>query len=182
VAAIRIAPTDALSPSVLRDLRAMLDAAFADAAGDAAFTDDDWQHAIGGVHVWLSDGDRVVSHASLVERTMVCAGTRLGAGYVEAVATLAARRREGHGTTVVRRVGELIRERYPVGVLSTGAHPFYERLGWERWRGPTFVSAAHGLERTPDDDGGIMILCTPHTPVLDLDEAIVCDWRRGDVW
>ena len=80
------------------------------------------------------------------------------------------------------RIGELIQESYPLGVLSTGAYAFYESLGWERWRGPTFVDGPAGRVRTPADDGDIMILRTPRSPQLDLDGAIVCDWRLGDVW
>ena len=70
----------------------------------------------------------------------------------------------------------------PVGALSTGTHGFYASLGWERWRGPTFVDAPGGRTPTPDDDGDIMILRTSRSPRLDLDGAIVCDWRPGDVW
>jgi hypothetical protein len=66
---------------------------------------------------------------------------------VEAVATTAAHRRSGYGGTVMKHIGELIRERYVLGALSTGTHAFYETLGWERWRGqplstvPAAVSA-----------------------------------------
>ncbi len=80
------------------------------------------------------------------------------------------------------QIGNLIRKSYPLGVLSTGAHGFYETLGWERWRGPTFVDASEGRTPTPDDDGDIMVLRTPRSPRLDLDGPIVCDWRPGDVW
>jgi aminoglycoside 2'-N-acetyltransferase I len=161
----------------LNDLRAMLDAAF-----EGRFTEDDWHHALGGVHVWVNEDGQIISHASLVERTLVCSGNVLLAGYVEAVATVADRRRNGHGTAVMQRIGEIIQQRYALGVLSTGAPVFYERLGWERWRGPTSVSSPRGPERTPDDDGGVMILRTPTSPNLDLDQTIVCDWRPGDVW
>jgi aminoglycoside 2'-N-acetyltransferase I len=82
----------------------------------------------------------------------------------------------------MKHIGELICERYALGALSTGTHAFYETLGWERWRGPTFVDSPRGRERTPDDDGDIMILRTPRSPGLDLDGDIVCDWRLGDVW
>ena len=69
-----------------------------------------------------------------------------------------------------------------LGALSTGTSEFYGRLGWEPWRGSTFVNGLHGLERTPDDDGGILILRTPRSPHLDLDGDIVTDWRAGDAW
>ena len=103
-------------------------------------------------------------------------------GYVEAVATAEAHRRKGYGTMVMKSLGEMIRERYELGVLSTAAHSFYEALGWERWRGPTFVNSPRGRERTPDDDISVMILRTPRSPRLDLDGFLVCDWRPGDVW
>ena len=177
MAVLRAAPTVTLSPSFLHDLRALLDAAF---EGD--FSDDDWDHALGGIHVWLTGSRGLMSHGSLVDRSLQCSGTTLPVGYVEAVATAASHRRNGYGARVMGRIGELIQESYPLGVLSTGAYAFYESLGWERWRGPTFVDGPAGRVRTPADDGDIMILRTPRSPQLDLDGAIVCDWRLGDVW
>jgi aminoglycoside 2'-N-acetyltransferase I len=175
--ALHAASTDALSPSFLQDVRIFLDTAF-----EGEFTDEDWAHAIGGVHVWLIGARGLISYGSLIERTLVCSGQTSRVGYVEAVATVAAHRRNGHGTTVMKHIGELIRTRYALGALSTGTHAFYETLGWERWRGPTFVDGPRGRERTPGDDGDIMILRTSRSPALDLDGDIVCDWRLGDVW
>ena len=131
----------------------------------------------------MRDADAsVISHGSVVPRTIECAGHALHAGFVEAVATVTDRRREGHGSSVMSRLNEVISERYDVGVLSTGTPEFYETLGWERWRGPTFVDTPRGRERTADDDGDVMILRTSKSPDLDVDAPIVCDWRAGDVW
>jgi aminoglycoside 2'-N-acetyltransferase I len=173
---VHVAPTAALAAARLAGLRRMLDAAFDD------FSADDWEHALGGLHVWIEDAEGIVSHAALVERTLVCSGCTLRVGYVEAVATAPARQRQGHGRTVMQRVGALIRERHPLGALSSDLGAFYQPLGWEAWRGPTFVAAPAGPLRTPDDDGGVMILRTAGSPRLDLDGDIVCDWRPGDVW
>ena len=171
-------PTDGLSADFLRDLRTFLDGVFVD-----DFSDDDWNHALGGLHAWVSgDAGLLISHGSVVPRTIECDGHHLNVGYVEAVATLAERRREGHGSTVMVRLNTAIQEGYDLGVLSTGTPAFYETLGWERWRGPTFVDTPRGRERTADDDGDVMILRTSRSPRLDLDRAIVCDWRAGDVW
>lgn len=167
----------ALTSSQARQIRALLDAAF---EGD--FSDDDWAHALGGLHVWIEGPDGMVSHGSLVDRTLVCAGHSLRVGYVEAVATAAGSRGQGHGAAVMRRIGEVLRARYPLGALSTGTPAFYETLGWECWRGATCVDGHTGRQRTPGDDGDIMILRTAQTPDLDLDGDIVCDWRAGDVW
>ena len=184
-ATLHTAPSDALAPSRVGEIRALLETAF---EGD--FAEEDWEHAIGGTHVWVTSGEVgapatsevLVSHGSLVERTLVCSGERLTVGYVEAVATAASHRRQGHGTLVMRRLGQLIRATHPLGALSTGTHAFYETLGWERWRGATFVDSPTGRVRTPDDDHDVMILRTPRSPRLDLDGEIVCDWRTGDVW
>ena len=169
--------TDSLSTSLLQEVRGLLDAAF---EGD--FTDEDWHHAVGGVHVWTAGPMGIVSHGSVVPRSLVCDGQVLQVGYVEAVATAPSLRRQGHGRAVMGQIGALIRDRYALGVLSTGSHSFYEALGWERWRGPTFVDGPGGRQRTPDDDGSVMIFRTPRTPPLDLEGEIVCDWRTGDVW
>jgi aminoglycoside 2'-N-acetyltransferase I len=177
MATLHAAPSDALDSDFLRDLRAMLDGAF---EGD--FTDEDWGHAIGGVHIWLKGSQGLISHASLVERTLSSSGDTMRVGYVEAVATVAVQRHKGYAATVMTHIDELIRRRYALGALSTGTHALYESLGWERWRGPTFVDGPRGRERTPDDDGGVMILRTPRSPRLDLDGFLVCDWRPGDVW
>ena len=171
------APTADLSASFLDDLRSLLDVAF-----DGDFTDEDWAHALGGVHVWLMGPDGLIGHGSVIERNFVCSGEALRVGYVEAVATAPVHQRQGHGTRVMAHLGDLIRERYTLGVLSTGTDGFYSTLGWENWRGPAFVAGPHGPQRTPDDDGGIMILRTPSSPHLDLEGEIVCDWRAGDVW
>jgi aminoglycoside 2'-N-acetyltransferase I len=98
------------------------------------------------------------------------------------MATAAGHRRRGHGARVMTAIGALVRQQYPLGALSTGAYAFYESLGWVRWRGPTFVDGPDGRRPTPADDGDIMFLRTPRSPGLDLDQAIVCDWRPGDVW
>jgi aminoglycoside 2'-N-acetyltransferase I len=177
VVTLHAARTDTVARSVLQEFRALLDSAF---EGD--FTDEDWAHTTGGVHVWLRGSGGVISHASIVERRLECSGQPLRVGYVEAVATAAAHRRQGHGASIMRHIGELIRERYVLGALSTGAHAFYEAFGWERWRGPTFVDSPRGRERTPEDDGTIMILQTRRSPRLDLDGDIACDWRPGDAW
>ena len=174
---LQAAPSDTVPRSLLEAFRALLDSAF---EGD--FTDEDWAHTTGGVHVWLSGSGEVISHASIVERRLECSGQRLRVGYVEAVATAVAHRRQGHGASIMRHLGELIRERYVLGALSTGTHAFYEAFGWERWRGPTFVDTPRGRERTPEDDGTIMIIRTARSPRLDLDGDIGCHWRTGDVW
>jgi aminoglycoside 2'-N-acetyltransferase I len=166
-----------LSVSFQNDLRQMLDAAF-----ERDFSDDDWRHFTGGIHVWLLDGDTLISHGSLVPRTLESSGHRVLAGYVEGIATAEAYRRKGYGSQIMNRLNTLIRESYQLGALSTGTCAFYETVGWERWRGRTFVDGPDGRQATPNDDDSIMILRTSSSPSLALDGDIVCNWRAGDVW
>ena len=149
---------------------------------DGAFEDADWDHAVGGVHVILESDGEILAHAAVVERTLGIAGQRVRTGYVEAVATRIGHHGQGHGSTVMTEVNAIIRAGFELGALGTSRFSFYERLGWERWRGPSAVRSLGGLVRTPDEDGYILVLRTPTSPTLDLDAPISCDWRPGDVW
>jgi aminoglycoside 2'-N-acetyltransferase I len=124
--------TAGASGDVLVTVRHLLDRAF-----DDFDDDDDWDHALGGCHAVVTDGAdaTIVAHGSVVPRDLHVAGRALRAGYLEAVATAPNRQAEGVGSMVVAALGVVIRERYEFGALSTDAHRFYERLGWERWRG-----------------------------------------------
>ncbi len=174
---LHVTPSDALSTSSRQALRAMLDTAY-----DGDFSDTDWQHSLGGLHVWIEALGEPVSHASLVPRTLVTGGAPRHVGYVEAVATAAPFRRCGHASSVMRRINELIRQRYEIGALSTGEHGFYERLGWTLWRGPSFVMTAAGPQPTPDDDDGLMVFITGTSAHIELDGDLIADWRDGDPW
>ena len=178
---LRRLATEDLTPAEVAAIRAMLVAAFGPAEDDA-FGQDDWTHALGGVHFLLDiDGD-VVSHAAVVERTLEVAGRSLRTGYVEAVATSSDRQGRGHGSQVMTDATAHIRETFELGALGTGRHHFYERLGWSAWRGPAYVRTPTGDLRTPDDEGYILVLATPSSPPLDPTAPITCEWRPGDVW
>lgn len=149
---------------------------------DGGFGPEDAAHAMGGVH-WLAEADgRIVGHASVVPRTLEAGGRPLATGYVEAVAVLPGWRGRGIASRLMAAAGEHIRATFELGALSTGVHELYGRAGWERWRGPTFVRTATGLERTEDEDDGLMVLRTPRTPLLEGTEPLACDWRPGDAW
>ena len=179
--AVRRLATGELTSSEIAAIRALLAAAFWSDA-DERFTDDDWGHALGGVHFVLDVDGEIVAHASVVERELHVDGRALRTGYVEAVATAPGHEGAGYGTQVMRDVTAYIAERFELGALGTGVHGFYERLGWRTWTGPSSVRTADGDRPTADDDGYIMVLWTGSTPVLDPSAAISCDWRPGDVW
>ena len=149
---------------------------------DGDFSDHDWEHALGGLHALVWDGEELIGHGSLVQRRLLHRGRALRAGYVEAVAVRANRRGQGFGAAMMAALEQAIDGAYEVGALSTtdAAAGFYVARGWRVWRGATFVMADTGLERTPGDDDGVHVW--PGTAELDLDGDIACDWRAGDLW
>jgi aminoglycoside 2'-N-acetyltransferase I len=177
---VRGVPSRDLGPREVAALRDLLDAAWAN--DEERFTDQDWEHAVGGMHFLLEEDGEIRAHASVVERELHAGEHRLAAGYVEAVATWPAHQRRGFGTAVMREVGAHIDRKYPLGALDTGRSEFYERLGWVVWIGSTFVRTETGLVRTPEEDGAVLVRLTQTSPELDLSAPISCDWRPGDVW
>jgi aminoglycoside 2'-N-acetyltransferase I len=178
---LRVLRTPDLTDMEIAGIRRLMLDAFGTDEEDA-FTDDDWAHSIGGLHFVLDIDGEIVTHASLVERELHIGDRPLRTGYVEAVATSPGYEGRGHGSQVMEAVAGHIRGGYELGGLGSERHHFYERLGWETWRGPTFVRGADGPERTPEEDGYILVLRTPASPPFDLAETISCEWRVGDVW
>ena len=137
---------------------------------------------MGGVH-WLAEADgRLLGHASVVPRVLEADGVPIRTGYVEAVAVDPATQRRGVGSRLMTEAASHIADAYDLGALGTGEHPFYERLGWERWLGPTFERTAAGDVATPDEDGYVMVLRVGSSPALTLRERLSCEWRPGDSW
>lgn len=156
-----------------------------------------------GVHFIGRRGTDVVSHAMWVERRLYPQGLPpLRSAYVELVATRVAEQGKRFATAVMERVADEMRP-FDIGALSPAVPRFYERLGWEMWRGPLFVrggdrsaapegdtAAAWSLDATPaavpiteTPDEFVMVLRTPNTPAeLDLSAPLAVDWRRGEVW
>lgn len=177
-----------MNPRVVRSAgltdaeRGVLEALFTAAWPDETFSPEDVRHMLGGRHVLLERDGRIVSHAAVVRRTLWVGDREVACGYVEAMATWPHLQRRGFGTEVLRVVNDVIREGYELGGLCTGSHGFYERLGWERWRGRLFVRTREGPVPTPEEQGNVLVLTTPATGPLRVDTPLVCDWRPGDVW
>ena len=174
-------PAGGLTPAEVEAIRALLWAAFGEGPDDA-MTEEDWQHALAGTHFLVELDGEIVAYASVSERQIEVDGRSLRTGYVGAVATAVGRQRQGLGSLLMRAVATHIRERFELGALGTGRHHFYERLGWLTWRGPTMVRTAAGTQRTPDEDGYVLVLPTPTSPDLDLTGSISCHSRSGDAW
>jgi aminoglycoside 2'-N-acetyltransferase I len=174
---IRTAHTCELDRATLAAARAIFDAAFL-----GEFTEDDWEHGLGGIHALAYDGGELVGHASVVQRRMLYGGRALRTGYVEGVAVLAEHRRRGHGGAMMAALEEVIRGAYELGVLGAtddGA-ALYAARGWRRWEGPLYGLTPEGLRRTPAEEGHVFAL-EVGVP-LDLSRRLACDWRDGDLW
>ena len=144
-----------------------------------------WESIGPGVHVIAEEPDgAIAAHAAIVDRPLYPGTQVVRSGYVEAVAVKPQLQRSGMGTLVMTEIDRLIDQGYELGALGTGSQPFYERLGWVTWRGPTWIRHPDGRRaRSADEDGGIMVRLTPRTPAaLDLSQPIAVDWRPGEVW
>jgi len=123
----------------------------------------------------------LVSHALWVTRWLqINKGPLMRTAYVEAVATEKAFRGLGYATAIMKRVEKEI-QGYELGGLSPFSTAYYERLGWEQWRGLLYIRTAAGLVPTPGE-GQLMILRLPKTPTLDVHDSLSAEWREGELW
>lgn len=176
--AVREATTDELGAAGLAQVLDLCRACWP----DGSFSADDLAHASGGRHFLAEVGGRIVAHAAVVERRLEVDGRPLRAGYVEAVATLPAWRRQGIATRLMTAANRWIAARYEVGALSAAAPRLYERAGWEPWAGPLGVRTRDGVVASDPEAEQVMVLRTPATPPLTLREALTCEERAGDAW
>jgi aminoglycoside 2'-N-acetyltransferase I len=153
---VRRCHTAELTGAELDEARDLMAVAFADDFGE-----DDWAHALGGMHALVREQGRLVAHGALVLRHLLVAGRPLWCGYVEAVAVHPARRRAGLGSAVMASLEELA-PAYDLVALSASDDgvPLYESRGWLRWRGPTSAITPEGLPV------GVMIAARPAEEAL----------------
>ncbi|MBV9091868.1 MAG: GNAT family N-acetyltransferase [Mycobacteriaceae bacterium] len=173
----RLIHTCDLDNETLHSARELLADAF-----EGNFSDDDWEHALGGMHALVYHHGALIAHAAVVQRRLLYRGVPLRTGYVEGVAVREDWRGRGLGSALMNGAEQVIRGAYQLGALSPSesARELYAGRGWLQWRGATSVLAPSGLTRTPEDDTRVFVL--PVTVDLDTAADLVCDWRSGDVW
>ena len=134
------------------------------------------EHGEEAVHLLGFEGSALVCHALWVPcHVEAGTGQPMRAACVEAVAARPARQAKGLGSAAMRRlVEEIATAGFDLGVLWASDIGWYERLGWERWRGTVSQRCGGIIEPLPDDD--VMIHRLARTLVLDIGAPlIVCD-------
>ena len=175
--ALRVGHTAELGPDVLGRARQLLEQVF-----EADWTESDWEHALGGVHVMAFSGDLLVGHGAVVQRRLLYRGEALRTGYVEAFGVHSAYRRAGVGGRMMDVLEGVIARAFELGALSATdvAAEFYSKRGWLQWQGPLSALTPGGIRPTPEEAGGVYVL--PGTRQLDIHDSLGADWRDGDVW
>ncbi|MBT2673894.1 GNAT family N-acetyltransferase [Streptomyces sp. ISL-14] len=174
----RTAHTADLTAAELRAIRALLDGAF-----DGDFSDEDFEHGLGGMHALVQDGaGRLVAHGSVIMRRVRHRDRWLRVGYVEAVGVRSDARRTGLGGRVMAELERVIDRAYDAGMLSASDEgaALYAARGWEVWGGRVCALGPQGVVRLPDEEGSMFVrpaLAGPLDPAFEL----VFDWRDGDV-
>ena len=175
---VRTAHTADLTTVERARVRDLLDRAF-----DGGFTDHDWEHALGGLHVLVVDGGIPVAHAAVVQRRFRHDDRTRRGGYLEAVAVHPRWRGRGLATAVLGPAERIIDHAYELGALSASAaaRGLYLARGWLPWQGETWALSPSGPVRTADEDESTLVRIVPGT-ALHLTGSLACDWRDGDVW
>lgn len=132
-------------------------------------------------HVLLHSGTELAGHALWVARWLQAGDMSLmKTAYVEAVAVAPKQQGKGYATAVMKKLAESIDD-YELAALSPSDAGFYERLGWELWRGKLYARK-EGVIIPAKNESRCMILRLPETPVIDIDMPLSIEWRRGDIW
>jgi aminoglycoside 2'-N-acetyltransferase I len=153
----------------------------------AAHREDDFKNLFtyvpsGGWHFLAFHDQELVSHAIVTTRWLQPEGfPLLKTAYIDAVATLPTYQGQGYGSAVMRQLANDIDSEYLIACLETEKIGFYERLGWQTWRGPLAGRSEGGLIPTPEQHG-IMILRLSQTPRLDLDSMLTIECQTGRIW
>src|SRR5688500_5581622 len=136
----------------------------------------------GGLHFLAYYKEKLVSHALVTTRWLQPEGQPLlKTAYIDAVATLPVYQGHGYGSKLMRHLASEIDGEYIIACLETDRIMFYERLGWQTWRGPLAGRSEQGLIPTPEQNG-IMILRLSQTPALNLAAMLTIECQTERIW
>jgi aminoglycoside 2'-N-acetyltransferase I len=134
-----------------------------------------------GLHVLAYLKERLVGHAVVTIRWLLAGkGPLLRTAYVDAVATSPKDQGRGIGSAVMKHLASVVDD-CDIACLETDRVAFYERLGWEEWRGPLGGRSPEGFIPTPNQSG-IMVLRLARTPNLDLRQLLTIEAHPARIW
>jgi hypothetical protein len=165
-----------LTGAELDELREFLGGVFGPRYGDDA-----WQHCLGGTHFLLRYDDRLAAHMANVPRTFWQAERCLRGVYGESMATARHLQGRGLGTVVATLAAADAKLHYEIGALGASKYAFYERLGWRRWAGGTYV-VDDGRRRPAAPATGSVLFLLPPGSEIDPSADLCTSWRPGDIW
>jgi aminoglycoside 2'-N-acetyltransferase I len=136
----------------------------------------------GGWHFLAYRNEQLTSHALVTTRRLQPEGhPLLKTAYIDAVATLPEYQGRGYGSTLMSQLAKNVDDEYSIACLETERESFYERLGWQTWRGPLAGRNEQGLVPTPEQYG-IMVLQLSKTPLLDFESMLTIECQPGRIW
>jgi GNAT superfamily N-acetyltransferase len=101
---------------------------------------DQYAWVVADWHVLGWEGDLLVSHVDITERTASVGGNELRLGGIGGVVTLEAWRKRGLASAAMQKAAEFLREELavPFGLLvcDPALAPYYQKLGWQIVDGP----------------------------------------------
>jgi aminoglycoside 2'-N-acetyltransferase I len=175
----RTVHTAHLTPAELADIRTLLDTAF-----DGDFADEDWEHALGGMHALITGEEgELLAHGSLVARRVLHREHSLRIGFVEAVAVRPDRQREGLGGRIMAALEGIVDGAYVFGALSASdaGAALYAGRGWQVWPGGLAALGPVGVVPLPEEEGTTYVRPAVGRSLPDPQATLFFDWRDGDV-
>lgn len=110
----------------------------------------------------VSRGKEIVGHAGILERPIAWRGQVFRAGFIGGVCAREDLRGQGIGTLAMQdAMRHMGRMGLDFGVLWTGSHGFYERLGWRSAGGLTLLQVPAGERSLP---AGIEVMAMEQGP------------------
>ncbi|PCG85938.1 aminoglycoside 2'-N-acetyltransferase [Streptomyces sp. WZ.A104] len=177
--AVRTVHTVELTAAERAKIRALLDTAF-----DGDFADQDWEHALGGIHALIHGEDGLlVAHGAVVQRRVLHANRSYRVGYVEAVAVRAGHRRGGLGHRVMAALEHVIDTAHDFGALSASdaGAALYAARGWQVWPGRLTALGPDGPVPLPEEEGSTYVRPAAGRPLPAPVHPLAFDWREGDL-
>ncbi|MGW4027732.1 GNAT family N-acetyltransferase [Streptomyces sp. NPDC004838] len=170
----RTAHTSQLTSVELAEIRAMLEVAF-----DGDFSEEDWDHGLGGVHALAYDSEGLAAHGSVIMRRVLHDGRSYRVGYVEALAVRPDRQRQGIGGRMMESLEAVIDRAYVFGALSASPEGagLYRSRGWRLWPGRIEGLGPAGVEHFAESEDSTYVWGR----IPGGSGALTFDWRDGDV-